>query len=43
MLELRETGFETLKDRELNDGGWDSELGELVSYLATAAAKVQAS
>lgn len=33
LLQLHETGFENLKDRELNDGGWDHELGELVSYI----------
>ena len=36
-LVLRETGFERLRDREVNDGGWDAELGELVAYVDGAA------
>ncbi len=33
ILELVETGFASLKSQQENDGGWDSELGELVDYL----------
>ncbi len=33
ILELRETGFETEDRRQQNDGGWDKELGELVTML----------
>lgn len=33
ILELVETGFESLKSRQENDRGWDSELAELVDYL----------
>ena len=33
ILELVETGFASLKSRQENDRGWDSELGELVAYL----------
>jgi uncharacterized protein YndB with AHSA1/START domain len=33
LLELVETGFASLKSRQENDDGWDSELGELVEYL----------
>jgi len=33
-LHLRESGFDTQKHFEENSGGWRSELGELVQYLA---------
>ncbi|MEM6704533.1 MAG: SRPBCC domain-containing protein [Acidobacteriota bacterium] len=36
-LHLKESGFDNQKNYEDNDGGWDSELGELVGYLAKAA------
>lgn len=32
-LYVRESGFVTEEDRRGNDGGWDQELGELVTYL----------
>ncbi|MFC1662209.1 SRPBCC domain-containing protein [Gemmatimonadota bacterium] len=32
-LELTETGFLTDHHRDENDGGWDAELGELVTLL----------
>jgi uncharacterized protein YndB with AHSA1/START domain len=32
-LIARETGFLTAKHHQENNGGWDSELGELVAYL----------
>lgn len=32
-LRLRESGFTEPKYRDLNDAGWDKELGELVVYL----------
>lgn len=34
ILELRESGFVTPEHLEGNTGGWRSELGELVEYLA---------
>ncbi len=33
-LHLKETGFDNQKNYDDNSGGWDSELGELVDYLA---------
>ena len=38
LLELVETGFASLKARKENYDGWDSELAELVEYLATVPA-----
>ena len=32
-LYLRESGFVNEEDRQGNDGGWDKELGELVTFL----------
>ena len=33
VLDLRESGFLREQDRQENDGGWKSELGELTQYL----------
>jgi uncharacterized protein YndB with AHSA1/START domain len=33
VLRLRESGFALEKDRDVNDGGWDAELSELVALL----------
>ena len=39
ILNLRESGFQNEKGRAENDGGWDQELGELVTHLATLTAR----
>jgi len=37
VLELRESGFETLEHQQQNTEGWKAELGELVAHLEAAA------
>ncbi|MCV0403197.1 MAG: SRPBCC domain-containing protein [Chloroflexi bacterium] len=37
LLRMRESGFHQAEQRENNDGGWTSELAELVSLLAARA------